>query len=60
VDFRLSDNEELYVLELNNIPGFTETSLLPMAAREAGIEFSDLCDRIITSAQCYEQDQRSG
>lgn len=39
-----------YVLELNTIPGMTETSLLPLAAKEAGIEFPDLCDLIVKLA----------
>ena len=51
VDFRLTDAGELYVLELNNIPGFTETSLLPEAAQAAGIGFADLCARIMELAQ---------
>ena len=46
VDFRVTDAGETYVLELNNIPGFTKTSLLPKAAKAAGIEFHELCDRI--------------
>jgi len=50
VDFRLSEDGHLYVLELNNIPGFTETSLLPKAAAQAGISFSSLCDRIMNTA----------
>lgn len=50
VDFRLSEEGRLYVLELNNIPGFTETSLLPKAAAQAGISFSSLCDRIMNTA----------
>jgi D-alanine-D-alanine ligase len=29
------------------LPGFTETSLVPMAAAAAGIEFGELCERII-------------
>ncbi len=51
VDLRLSDDGILYVLELNTIPGFTETSLLPKAAVAAGIPFADLCDRILKLAQ---------
>ncbi len=39
-----------YVLELNTIPGLTETSLFPMAAAEAGIDFVDLIDRIVKAA----------
>ena len=40
---------ELYVLELNPIPGLTETSLLPQAADAAGIGFDELIERILTS-----------
>lgn len=51
VDIRLSRNGIPYVLELNTIPGFTETSLLPKAAAYAGISFPDLCERILTLAE---------
>lgn len=54
VDLRLNGQGEAFVLELNNIPGFTETSLLPKAAACAGIGFSSLCDRIIRAAACGE------
>lgn len=50
VDFRLSPQNEPYVLELNAIPGFTATSLLPKAAKAAGIGFSELCCRIMELA----------
>ncbi|MCF7849515.1 MAG: D-alanine--D-alanine ligase [Kiritimatiellales bacterium] len=50
VDFRLSPEGKLYVLELNNIPGFTATSLLPKAAQSAGTGFSELCCRIMELA----------
>ena len=50
VDFRLSPEGKPYVLELNAIPGFTATSLLPKAAEAAGIGFSALCCRIMESA----------
>jgi D-alanine-D-alanine ligase len=39
VDIRLAPDGQPYVLEFNTIPGFTETSLLPKAARCAGLEF---------------------
>lgn len=42
--------ETIYVLELNTIPGMTETSLYPQAARAAGISFPDLLDNIIQIA----------
>ncbi len=50
VDFRLTEANELFVLELNNIPGFTETSLLPEAAQAAGITFPSLCQLIMEMA----------
>ncbi len=39
-----------HFLEFNTIPGFTEISLLPDAARAAGIEFGELCERLINYA----------
>lgn len=50
VDFRLTPDGKPYVLELNAIPGFTATSLLPKAAQAAGIGFSALCGRIMELA----------
>ena len=40
-------DEALYLLETNTLPGMTETSLFPLAARRAGMTFSDLLDRLI-------------
>jgi len=51
IDFRMDPGGGLFVLELNNIPGFTATSLLPKAARCAGLEFPDLCDYIMRMAR---------
>ena len=50
VDFRMTPEGELFVLELNTLPGFTSHSLLPKAAAAAGISFSALCDRIMRTA----------
>jgi len=51
VDLMLEeDTDELYVLEVNAIPGLTETSLLPQAAEAAGIEFDELISRIVEMA----------
>ena len=47
VDFRLSPINEVFVLELNSIPGFTKDSLLPKAAAADGINFTNLCDKLI-------------
>ena len=49
-DMILRDDEELFVLETNTIPGMTPTSLLPQAAAEAGIPFAELLDRLIALA----------
>jgi D-alanine-D-alanine ligase len=46
-DVVLSETGEPFVLEINTIPGMTETSLLPEAAAVAGISYVDLCARII-------------
>lgn len=58
VDFRLSPVQSLSVLEVNTIPGFTPTSLLPKAAKAAGIGFEALCARIMESAACDPPDVR--
>jgi D-alanine-D-alanine ligase len=50
VDFRLSEADEPYCLEINTIPGMTPTSLVPKAAKAAGIEFDALIERIVQSA----------
>lgn len=46
-DTIVGEDGTVYLLEVNTIPGMTATSLLPDAARAAGIEFPDLCDRLI-------------
>ncbi len=50
VDFILTDLGIPYVLEINTLPGFTSHSLLPMAARKAGIETPQLCKQIVEAA----------
>jgi D-alanine-D-alanine ligase len=50
VDLRLAEDGIPYFLEINTIPGMTETSLVPMAAAEAGYSFSDLVDMIVGEA----------
>ena len=50
VDFRITPRGRPYVLEINTVPGMTETSLLPMAAGQAGIDYEELTERILESA----------
>ena len=47
VDFLLGDHNKLYCLEANTLPGMTPMSLLPQEAAAAGIEYADLCEKII-------------
>ncbi len=46
-DFMLDRTGNLYILETNTIPGLTEQSLLPKAARETGISLKELLHRVI-------------
>ncbi|MDF1544931.1 MAG: D-alanine--D-alanine ligase [bacterium] len=50
VDFILTEHGEFYCLEVNTIPGMTELSLSPMAAKAAGIDFDQLVQRMIDLA----------
>lgn len=49
-DFILEDDGSCWILETNTIPGMTGTSLLPDAARAAGISFPELCTRLVRIA----------
>ena len=46
-DFILTEAGEVYCLETNTLPGMTPISLLPMEAKAAGLDFGDLCEKII-------------
>lgn len=50
LDYRVDPAGNLFFLEANTIPGMTETSLLPKAARFDGISFEDLVERILDDA----------
>ena len=50
VDVMVQSNGTPVVLEVNTLPGMTETSLLPKAAAAAGISFPELCQRMIDLA----------
>jgi D-alanine-D-alanine ligase len=49
VDFRLR-GDDAFCLEVNTIPGMTEVSLVPMAARAAGMSYEDLVERLVELA----------
>lgn len=50
VDVRLSEDGGPMILEINTLPGMTQTSLFPKAAMAAGISFDQLCGRMIELA----------
>ena len=50
VDFRLDKNGRAWFLELNTLPGMTETSLVPKAAKASGLSFPELIQTIINEA----------
>ncbi len=50
VDVIVQPSGDLVVLEVNTLPGMTETSLLPKAAAAAGIGYADLCQRMVDLA----------
>jgi D-alanine-D-alanine ligase len=54
VDLMLDHSGKPYFLEVNTSPGMTDHSLVPMAARHAGLSFEDLCLRILESARLEE------
>ncbi len=47
--------EQEYFLEVNTLPGMTETSLVPKAAAAAGMSFEDLCEAILKTASLKER-----
>lgn len=50
VDFILISKNEFYLLEINTLPGMKETSLLPMSARCAGLDFTALVRELVSPA----------
>ena len=53
VDLLVTEGQNEYVLEVNTLPGMTETSLLPKIASAAGFDFSELCQAILERATLH-------
>lgn len=53
-DLRISTTGEVYVLEVNTLPGMTKTSLLPKIAQSVGIDYPTLCEDILETASRIE------
>jgi len=47
IDFLTNKQEEIFCLEANTLPGMTPTSLLPQEAAVIGIDFNELCEKLI-------------
>lgn len=50
VDFMLGADDTPYAIDINTVPGMTETSLVPDAAAAVGIDFASLCERLLQLA----------
>jgi D-alanine-D-alanine ligase len=55
VDLLVTEGENEYVLEVNTLPGMTETSLLPKIAKENGLDFGALCEAILERARLHQR-----
>jgi D-alanine-D-alanine ligase len=55
VDIIVDGDGSPWILEVNTVPGLTELSLLPDAARAAGIAFDELCQRLVDHALSRQQ-----
>jgi len=55
VDFMTGSDGQPLVLEINTVPGMTSHSLVPMAARQSGIDFDELCWRILETSMAAEE-----
>ncbi|MFO0760268.1 MAG: D-alanine--D-alanine ligase [Byssovorax sp.] len=58
VDLLVTSGENEYVLEVNTLPGMTETSLLPKIAGAAGYDFERLCEAILDGAKLHQPARR--
>lgn len=56
VDFMVDAKGQPWLIELNTVPGMTDHSLVPMAARQAGLDFETLVVRILATSLDGEQD----
>ncbi len=55
MDFMMSRDGEIFCLEANTLPGMTPTSLLPQEAAALGMNFEELCQRILQAAVCSKE-----
>ncbi len=53
VDFMLDENQQPWLIEVNTVPGMTDHSLVPMAAKQAGMSFDELVVKILQGASLH-------
>ena len=53
VDFMIDENQQPWLIEVNTVPGMTDHSLVPMAAKQAGISFDQLVLKVLQGASCH-------
>jgi D-alanine-D-alanine ligase len=59
VDFFLKDNGDIFVNEINTIPGFTKISMYPKLWEASGISYTELIDRLIQLAiERFQKEQK--
>ncbi|RLC56761.1 MAG: D-alanine--D-alanine ligase A, partial [Chloroflexi bacterium] len=58
VDMFLTASDEIFVNEINTIPGFTAISMYPKLWQESGLSYTDLIDRLVQLA-LEEHEQKS-
>lgn len=55
VDFVVNERGDFYILEVNTVPGLTDTSLVPKAAKVKGLSFDDLVIKIVNNASLKQE-----
>jgi D-alanine-D-alanine ligase len=50
VDFMIDENDQAWLIEVNTIPGMTDHSLVPMAAKQVGMDFNQLVFKVLETA----------
>ena len=58
IDFLLEGDDDLYVNEINTLPGFTRISMYPKLWQESGLSLPDLVDRLVTIALSRHERRR--
>ena len=55
-DYMVAENNDVYFIEMNTLPGMTPTSLMPQEAAAVGIDYKALCQTILDDAMERSKD----